>query len=127
MHQHGGDRATSLVEVRLNGHALGGHVRVGPQVEGRVGGQDDGLEKTVQTFVGDGGDVDELRLAAVLLGHQSELRELAADPHRVGGGFVDLVDRDHDGHIGRLGVVEGLDGLRHHTIIGCDDEHRDVG
>ena len=74
-----------------------------------------------------GGDVDEHRLAAVLLGHQAVLGELAAHLGRVGAFLVDLVDRDHDRHVGRLGVVERLDGLRLHAVVGRHHEDRDVG
>ena len=42
-------------------------------------------------------------------------------------GLVDLVDRDHDRHVGRLRVVERLDRLRHHAVVGRDHEDRDVG
>ena len=73
------------------------------------------------------GDVDEHRLAAVLLGHQVVLGELLADLGRVGALLVDLVDRDDDRHVGRLGVVERLDGLRHDAVVGRDHEDRDVG
>ena len=45
-----------------------------------------------------GGDVDEHRLAAVLLGHQAVLGQLAAHLRRVGALLVDLVDRDDDRH-----------------------------
>ena len=72
-------------------------------------------------------DVDEHRVAAVLLGHQAVLGQLAAHLGRVGVGLVDLVDRDHDRHVGRLGVVERLDRLRHHAVVGRHHEHRDVG
>ena len=41
--------------------------------------------------------------------------------------LVDLVDRDHDRDTGRLGVVERLDGLRHHTVVRRHHEDRDVG
>ena len=126
MHQHGGDRPPALVEVSLDGHALSGHVRVGSQVKGCVGGQDNGLEQTVQAIMGDSRDIDELCLTAVLLRDQAELGELAANPNRISRGLVDLVDRDHYGHVGCLGVVEGLDGLRHHTVVGRDDQHRDI-
>jgi hypothetical protein len=40
--------------------------------------------------------------------------------------LVDLVDRDHDRHSGRLGVVECLDGLRHDAVVRRDHEDRDV-
>ena len=73
------------------------------------------------------GDVDEHRVAAVLLGHQVVLGELLADLVGVGPLLVHLVDRDHDRHVGRLGVVERLDGLRHHAVVGRDHEDRDVG
>ncbi len=74
-----------------------------------------------------GGDVDEHRVAAVLLGHQAVLGELLAHLVRVGVVLVDLVDRDHDRHLGRLRVVQRLDRLRHHAVVGRDNQHDDVG
>ena len=72
-------------------------------------------------------DVDEQRVAAVLLGDQPVLGELLAHLGRVGVLLVDLVHRDHDRDAGRLGVVERLDGLRHDAVVGRDDQHHDVG
>ena len=51
----------------------------------------------------------------------------AADLGRVGTFLVDLVDRHHDRHIGRLRVVDGLHRLRHHAVVGGDHQDRDVG
>ena len=76
---------------------------------------------------GDGGDVDEHRVAAVLLRHQAVLGELTAHLGRVGTLLVDLVDRDHDRHLGGQGVVERLDRLRHHAVVGRHHQHGDVG
>ena len=45
----------------------------------------------------------------------------------VGVRAVDLVDRDHDRHLGGLGVIDRLHRLRHDAVVGCDDEHHDVG
>ena len=42
-------------------------------------------------------------------------------------GQVDLVDRDDDRHLGRLGVGDGLDGLGHDAVVGRDDQDDDVG
>ena len=92
-----------------------------------VGGEHDRLEQLVEAGAGLGRDVDEHRVAAVLLGHESVLGELAAGLARVGVGLVDLVHRDHDRHAGGLGVVERLDRLRHDAVVGRDHEHRDVG
>ena len=125
--QHRGDRTATAVEVRLDHEALGVLVGVGAQVERRVGGEDDGLEQLVEVEPGLGRDVDEHRVAAVLLGDQAVLGELATDLGGVGLRLVDLVDRDHDRHVGRLGVVERLDRLRHDAVVGRDHQDRDVG
>lgn len=111
----------------LDRDALRVLLRVGPQVERGVGGEDDGFQQgfDVETLLG--GDVDEHGVAAVLLGHQPELGELTAHLDRVGTFDVDLVDRDHDRHVGRLGVVQRLDRLGHHTVVGRHHEDRDVG
>ena len=76
---------------------------------------------------GSGRHVDEHRVAAVLLGDQAVLGQLLADLVRVGLRLVDLVDRDHDRHVGRLGVVERLDRLRHDAVVGRDHQDHDVG
>src|SRR6478672_4033726 len=125
--QHGRDRATAAVQVRLDRHTLGLHVGVGPQVQRGVGGQYDGLEQRFDVGALLGGDVDDHGVAAEFLWHQTVFGELAADLLRVGTFLVNLVDCDHDRHIGGLRVVDGLHRLRHHTVIGCDNQDRDVG
>ena len=65
--------------------------------------------------------------AAPLLGDHLVLGELGAHALGIGVGFVDLVDRDDDRHAGRLGVLDGLDGLRHDAVVGGDHQHHDVG
>ena len=126
MHQNRRNRAAPFVEVSFDGNALGRHVRIGPQVERSISGQHDGFEKTLQPITGHGRDIDELGLAAILFRHQAELRQLPTDSRRICCGLVDLVDGNHDGHIRGLGVVQRLDGLRHHTVIGGNHQHRDI-
>src|SRR4029453_9622326 len=94
----------------------------------RPGGvEPDGLEQVVDADAGLGRHVDEHRLAAVLLGEQPVVGQLLADLLRVGVRLVDLVDGDHDRHLGGLGVVERLDRLRHDAVVSGDDQHDDVG
>ena len=55
---------------------------------------------------------------------------LAKIPHHlvdVGVGLVDLVDRNDHGDSRSTDVVDRFDGLRHHAVVGGDDEDRDVG
>src|SRR5690606_4199912 len=127
LHQHRGHGAAAAVEVGLDREALGLHARVGAQVQRGVGGQHDRLQQRVDVLPAQRGDVDELHVAAVLLGDQAVLGELGPDALRVGALDVDLVDRDHDRHLGRLGVVDGLGRLRLHAVVGRDHQHRDVG
>ena len=125
--QDGAHGTTPLVELGLDGDAAGLGLRVGPQVQGGIRCEQDGLEELVDVETLLGGDVHEHRLAAVLLGDQTVLGELAADLVRVGALLVDLVDRHDDRHIGRLGVVEGLNGLGHDAVVGGHHQDGDVG
>src|SRR5699024_9561987 len=63
----------------------------------------------------------------VLLRDQAVFGQLTTDLLRLRGLLVDLVDRDHDRDLRRLGVVDGLDRLRHHAVVGRDHDDRDVG
>ena len=67
------------------------------------------------------------RVAAPLLGLQTELGELGHDPGGIGVLAVDLVDGHHDRHLGGAGVVDGLAGLGHDAVVGRDHQHHDVG
>src|SRR4051812_10448191 len=125
--QHRGHGAPALVQLALDDDALGVLLGVGAQVQGGVGGQQDSREQVVDALTGGRGDVDEHRVAAVLLGHQPVLGELLADLGGVGPLLVDLVDRDHDRHVGGLGVVERLDRLRHDAVVSGDHQDDDVG
>ena len=127
LHQDGRHRTAALVEVRLDRDTLRRPVDRSGQLQRRVGGQQDGLEQLVDADARLGGHVDEHRVAAVLLGDQAVVGQLLADLVRVGVRLVDLVDRDHDRHVGRLGVVERLDRLRHDAVVGRDHQDHDVG
>ena len=45
----------------------------------------------------------------------------------IGVRLVDLVDGDDDRNLGRLGVIDRLDGLRHDAVVGRHHQHHDVG
>ncbi|CAL2071472.1 hypothetical protein GPN2_22113 [Streptomyces murinus] len=126
LHQDRRDRTATAVQAGLDRNTLRVLVGVGTEVQRRVRGEDDRLQEAVDVQTLLGGDVDEHGVAAVLLGHQAVLGQLTAHLGRVGALDVDLVDRDHDRHLGRLGVVQRLDRLRHDAVVGRDDQDRDV-
>ena len=54
------------------------------------------------------------------------LGQFGAHPLGLGALLVDLVDRYHDRHLGRLGVVDRLLGLRLDAVVGRDHDHSQV-
>ena len=88
---------------------------------------DDRVEQLVDTLARRRGDVDDDRVATPLLGNELVLGELLAHAGGIGVVAVDLGDRHDDRHLGRARVADRLDRLRHHTVVGGDHEHRDVG
>ena len=93
--------------------------------------------------LGDDGDLLEQLVDADVLRAPRSRRTTVSPPHFSGtrpcwescsstrsgfaSGAVHLVDRDDDRHVGGLGVVDRLDRLGHHAVVGGDDEHDDVG
>ena len=124
--QHGGDGAAAAVELGLDHHAVGGAVGVGLQVED-LGLQQDGFDQVVEAGLLLGGDLDRLGVAAQAFDDDLVLQQLVDHPGRIGAGLVDLVDRHDDRRAGRLGVIDGLDGLGHHAVVGRHHQDHDVG
>ena len=69
----------------------------------------------------------ERRIAAELFRHDLLGHQLVLHALEVGFGLVDLVDRHDDRHAGRLGVLDGFLGLRHHAVVGRHHQDHDVG
>jgi hypothetical protein len=126
LHQRGDHRAPTLVEVRLEHERPGRELRVGRELLD-LGDEQDRLEQLVDADPGGRGDVDDDRVTAPRLGHELLLHELLAHAGGVGVFAVDLGDSDEDRHLGRARVVDGLDGLRHHAVVGRHHEDGDVG
>ena len=53
--------------------------------------------------------------------------QLLLEALRICFGFIDLVHRHNDRHASRFRVVDRLNRLRHHAIIGRHDQNDDVG
>ena len=126
MHEHGRDRALALVEARLDDDAARRRVLRRLQLE-HFRLQQDRVEQLVDARAGLRGHRDELRLAAVFLGNHALGDQLLLDALEVRFGLVDLVDRDDDRHVAGLRVRDRFLRLRHHAVVGGDDQNHDVG
>ena len=120
------DRAAAAVEPAFDHRAFGRAVRIGLQVED-FGLQQDRFLQLVEAGLLQRRDLHVLRLAAHLLDHDLVAEQFLAHPVRVGVRLVHLVDGDDDRRVGRLGVADRLDRLRHHAVIGGHHQHDDVG
>ena len=105
---------------------IGGALRVGLELL-EVGDEQDHLDQLVEAQAGLGRDGHERHVAAVLLDDDAGLGQLGLDPVGVGVRLVDLVERDDDRHLGRLGVADRLERLGHDAVVGRDHDDRDVG
>ena len=119
-------RAAAGVELRLDHRSGGGRVGVGAELL-ELGHQQDHVEQVVEAVVGLGGDVAVDGVAAPVLGGEAVGGQLVADPIGLRPVLVDLVDGDQDRHVGGPGVVDRLLRLRHHPVVGGDDDDGDVG
>src|SRR5262249_8261993 len=101
--------------------------RVGFEVTLHLGDDPKHFDQLGNALAGDRGGLDHRGVAAVFLGGQFLLRQLAVNLVEVDVRQVDLVEGNDDRNLGGLGVRDGLLGLRHHAVVGGDDQHDDVG
>ena len=126
LHEDAGDGAAAAIELGFDDGADGGTVGLGLLLVD-VGDEADHLFKLVEVDVLLRGDFDELGVTTLVGGLQAAGGELLDDLGGVGLGLVDLVDGDDDRHVGGAGVVDGLEGLGHDAVVGCNDDDDDVG
>ena len=126
MHQHGRHRASPGVEMRLDHVAGRGCLGVGLELL-ELGCEADHLEQGVEPLLRLGGHVDEDRVPSPFLGVEPLRGQFVADPVGLGIGAIDLVHGNEDRNARSLRVVDRLNGLRHHAVVGGDDDHRQVG
>src|SRR5664280_1773176 len=121
-----GDRTASDFEIRLE-HGADRSPRRSSDELTDLGDQEDLFEQFVDAGALQGRDLDDDRVAAPLLRYESVFADLLEDPIGVGVGLVHLVDRDDQGDVGGLGVVDRFDGLGHDADVGGDHQNDDVG
>jgi hypothetical protein len=88
--QHGADRASALVQLGLDHHALARPVDVRAQIH-HLRLEQDALQQVVETQLLRRRHLDDLGFPAQALGHDLVLEQLVDDPRRVGVGLSILL------------------------------------
>ena len=118
--------SAAAIEPRLDDGAFRAALGIGDEVE-QFGLQRDRLEQLVEVDLLGRRNLDRERVAAERLDLHVVLQELLHHALGIGFGLVDLVDGDDDRRLGRLGVADRLDRLRHDAVVGRHDQYDDVG
>ncbi len=126
LYQHGSDGAAALVQTRFNHHTATRSRRLRLELKD-FGLQQNRFEQLLDTGTGLSRDGNEHGVAAPLFRNHVTGCQIVLDTVRISFFLIDLVDRNHDRHTGRLGVLDSLFGLRHHAIVGGNHQDHDVG
>ncbi len=84
------------------------------------------FEKLIDPVAGPRRDGDHFGLPAPINGLQALLGELRLHAVGLRVFLVHLVDRNDDRHVSRANVRDRFERLRHHAVVGRDDENRNV-
>ena len=124
--QYVGDHPFALVNARLQHYAVGTSVGIGFELH-QLRFNQYLFKQFVDALPGFGRYLGRLGVASIFLDDHIMLGQLVLNLFRVCIRLVDLVDRHNDRNTGRLCVVDRLDRLRHHGIIGGYHQNYDVG
>ena len=125
MHENRRHRTATAIELRFENRADSGPRRVRLEVRNFRNQQRFSSSRSRFSFVfAETGNHDDV--AAPIFGQQPAISKLLLDPLRLCARLVDLVDRNHDRHLGRSRMIDGLQRLRHHAVIGADHQNDDI-
>ena len=126
LYQNGGNRAAALIQLRLNYRSLCGAVGVGFQLL-HLGNQKYHFKQSIDVGSLLGRNLHTDSIAAPFLRNQTVLGQLLADAIGVGALFINLINGNNDRYLCGAGMVDGLNGLRHDTVIGRNHQDRNIG
>ena len=126
LHEETCNRALAAVELCLDDNAIRCTVRVRLQLH-HIGLKNDILKQVIDAHTGLRRYRNADDVSAILLRDEVILHQLLLYLIRVCCRLIHLIDGNDDRRVCSLRVVDRLDGLRHDTIIGCNNEYRDIG
>ena len=124
--KNGSNRATTTIKLGLKDVAGSKGRRIALKLQ-NICFKQDGFKQVINANFLLGRDVYKHVGAAPLLRNDAMLGKLLAYTSGVRTGLIDLIDRNNNGYVRRLGMVDGLDGLRHHAVIRSNNQNNDIG
>ena len=123
--EDGSDRTAAFIQLGFDNNALGRTVRVGLEVL-HFSQDEDVFQEVIEAdlLVCRNGDHDGV--AAPIFTDEAVFCQLLHDVFRISAFLIDFVDSDDDGDASRFGMVNRFDGLRHDTVVSCDDEDSNI-
>src|SRR5712692_463250 len=126
LHQQGGHRTAPAIELRLQNYAARQSIRIRLELK-QVRGQQYHLEQRVEIHLFLCRHLDHHRIAAPTVPEKTAVGELLLHSIGLRLRLIHLVYGHYDRDFSGAGVVDSLQGLRHHTVVGCYDQHHNVG
>src|SRR5215471_18662248 len=125
LYQDSGHRTASAVNLGFHNSSGCRTIRVCLEFL-KIGNQANHLHQQVQISALLRRYVHEYRSAAPVFRHEPTVGELFLHAVRHRFRLINLVHGHDDRHLGRLGMVHRFQGLRHHAVIGGNNQHDDV-
>src|SRR5437667_7006847 len=125
LHQYGSNGPASPVQLGFEHHARCWTIGIGLELL-QIRNQADHFHQQIKICFLFCGYIDEYGRSAPVFRHQPAIRKLLLNPVRQSIWLVDFVDSDDNWNLSGVRMVDGLQRLRHHTVIRSDHQHNDV-
>ena len=122
LHKHGCYRAAALVKLGFYYYALSHAVGIRLKLK-HVRLEQYHFKQIIQAFLGFGRNGNAYCVTAPFFADQTVFGKLLLYPVRIGGGLIHFVYCNNYGHACGLGMVYGLNGLRHYAVVRRNDQY----
>ena len=126
LYEQRGNRTAPLIQLRLDNRSGCQLVWIGTEIV-YLGYDQNGFQQITDTGSEFCRDIRVNRISAPFLRHQTKLTHFGNNAFTVRTGLVNFVDCNDNRYTCSLGMVNGLLGLRHYTVIGSDNDNNQIG
>ena len=125
LHQNRRHRAAPFIELGFNHNALSIAIGFGFQFH-QLGLQRHSFQQIIKPVAGLRRDFNHLRVAAHILGNDFLAQKFIFHPRCIGLRLVHFINRHNHRGLSRFGVINRLNGLRHHPVITGNHQNNNI-